>query len=342
MKKMVKYAISLMTIVALLGFGMSAAQSSTLAPVVVTSAATSISSTSAVFNATANPQGQGTTVWFQWIPADGDANTVSYVGSDLTVHTVSVTISGLTPSTTYTYQVVAWNAGGLIYGNLVPFTTLAAGSPPPPKTIYLTFDDGPTAGYTDEVLADLRAAGAHATFFQLGQSTYSVSGMCPAPMSYNKCLTSAKNAGLVRQALADGNEIGTHSWTHPDFTTISKSKTATEISQARSLQVAITGHDSKLFRYPFFRNSTAGDQYLASQGMMAEGATVDPSDWDSTVTDAQVVASVMAQAFDGAVVDLHDGQEGTDRDGEHPGYLPALLTQLKAAGYGFGLLSIRP
>jgi hypothetical protein len=39
------------------------------------------------------------------------------------------------------------------------------------------------------------------------------------------------------------------------------------------------------------------------------------------------------------VVDLHDGQEGVERDGGHPGYLPALLTQLKAAGYSFGLLS---
>ena len=35
------------------------------------------------------------------------------------------------------------------------------------RVVYLTFDDGPTHGYTDEVLADLNAADAHATFFQL-------------------------------------------------------------------------------------------------------------------------------------------------------------------------------
>ena len=68
--------------------------------------------------------------------------------------------------------------------------------PPPLRPIYLTFDDGPTAGYTNEVLADLNAAGAHATFFEIGQSTYTASGMCPKGTpspSYATCLANASN-----------------------------------------------------------------------------------------------------------------------------------------------------
>jgi len=237
------------------------------------------------------------------------------------------------------------------------------------NVLYLTFDDGPTPGYDANILTALQAAGARATFFQIGQSTYSESGMCPpsnqwpaAPVpSYATCLANASttsnygNYALVRQILADGNQIGTHSWDHPDFQSplLNPTQTAAEISQARALQVAITGIDTKIFRYPYFDATANGDAYLTSQGMVAEGDTIDPSDWDTSVSDAQVTAYVMKYAADGAVVDLHDGQDVIARDqpvigngalplystGGTPGFLPSLLSQLKAAGFSFGVLS---
>ena len=85
--------------------------------------------------------------------------------------------------------------------------------------------------------------------------------MCPpsnqwpaAPVpSYATCLANASttsnygNYALVRQILADGNQIGTHSWDHPDFQSplLNPTQTAAEISQARALQVAITGIDAR-------------------------------------------------------------------------------------------------
>jgi len=313
----------------------------TAAPVVVTLAASGVTATSATFNATVNPNGLATTVWFQWQPADGDTNTARAIGVGTSPVPVSVTITGLKPGTAYKYQVAAWNSKGTKLGALTPFTTAVTDPPPPPtKTVYLTFDDGPTAGYTNEVLADLTAAGAHATFFEIGQSTYTASGMCPGTASYNSCLTSAGNAGLVRALLAAGNQIGTHSWDHPDFTSLSAAQTATEVSRARNLQIAITGQDSKLFRYPYNFATAAGANYLASQGIQAVGADIDPSDWNwQLVTDTDVITAVMTQVHNGAVVQLHDGQDVLGRDGGHPGYLPGLLTQLKAAGYTFGTLT---
>jgi hypothetical protein len=46
----------------------------------------------------------------------------------------------------------------------------------------------------------------------------------------------------------------------------------------------------------------------------------------------------MSQLRDGAVSQLHDGQDVLGRDGGNPGYLPQLLIDIKAAGYSFGLL----
>lgn len=353
MKKRIVAIGAAVCLLAFTGTVAASAATKTTAPVVTTLAASNVTSTSATFSGTVNPGGLATTTWFQWQPADGDTNTVKAIGSGTSAVSISVTVTGLKAGTAYKYQAAAWNSKGTKLGALISFTTLTGPPPPPPtKTIYLTFDDGPTQGYTQAVLADLTAAGAHATFFEIGQSTYTASGMCPSTKagtpipSYATCLANAGNSSygnyaLVKQVIAAGNVVGTHSWDHPDFSTITSAQTATEISQARSLQVAVSGTDSKLFRFPYNVVTQNGLNYLSSQGMRSVGADIDPSDWNwQKVTDTQVISTVMAQAKDGAVVQLHDGQDVLGRDGGIPGYLPGLLSQLKAAGYSFGTLSV--
>jgi peptidoglycan/xylan/chitin deacetylase (PgdA/CDA1 family) len=326
------------------------------APTATTLAASNVTSTTVTLNGSVNPDGLATTTWFQWNLPAGDSNTVLAIGSGTTAVAPHANITGLMPSTAYSFRVYAWNSKGQTNGALMEFTTSAAVGPSPPPTsagtIYLTFDDGPTAGYTNLVLDDLNVAGARATFFEIGQSTYTNSGMCPSTVvgtptpSYATCLANAGNAaygnyGLVRSILAAGDQIGTHSWDHPNFSTLTPAQTATEISRARSLQVAVTGRDSKLFRFPYNQATTAALSYLSSQGMQSVGADIDPSDWNwHSVTDAQVISTVMSQLRDGAVIQLHDGQDVLGRDGGNPGYLPQLLIDIKAAGYSFGLLPL--
>ena len=194
---------------------------------------------------------------------------------------------------------------------------------------------------------------AHATFFEIGQSTYTDSGMCPSTVvgtptpSYATCLANAGNAaygnyGLVLSILAAGDQIGTHSWDHPNFTTLTAAQTTTEISQARSLQVAVTGRDSKLFRFPYNQATTAALSYLSSQGMQSIGADIDPSDWNwQSVTDAQVISAVMSQLRErsGYPASMMARMFSAGMAGIQ-GHLPQLLIDIKAAGYSFGLLQV--
>jgi peptidoglycan/xylan/chitin deacetylase (PgdA/CDA1 family) len=354
--------VSVLAVTILMSAAATAPSVKTAAPTATTLAASNVASTTVTLNGSVNPGGLATTTWFQWNPPDGDTNTIVGIGSGVTAVALHASITGLMPSTAYSFQVYAWNAKGQKNGALMKFTTAAAGGPSPSPspspsptsagTIYLTFDDGPTAGYTSLVLNDLNAAGAHATFFEIGQSTYTNSGMCPstavgtAAPSYATCLANAGNVaygnyGLMLSILAAGNQIGTHSWDHPNFTALTTAQTTTEISQARSLQVAVTGRDSKLFRFPYNQATTAALSYLSSQGMQSIGANIDPSDWNwPSVTDAQIISAVMSQLRDGAVIQLHDGQDVLGRDGGKPGYLPQLLADIKAAGYSFGLLQV--
>ena len=66
------------------------------------------------------------------------------------------------------------------------------------KVVALSFDDGPSARYTPTVVRLLAAHRDHATFFLVGRSVVA-------------------NGDLVRAELADGDEVGNHTWDHPDL-----------------------------------------------------------------------------------------------------------------------------
>jgi peptidoglycan/xylan/chitin deacetylase (PgdA/CDA1 family) len=66
----------------------------------------------------------------------------------------------------------------------------------PARTLALTFDDGPDPRWTPQVLDVLRRHRVHGTFFVIGSRVI-------------------RNAGLTRRIIAEGHEIGTHSFTHP-------------------------------------------------------------------------------------------------------------------------------
>jgi hypothetical protein len=98
------------------------------APTITTNAAGPVSASGATLNGTVNPQGRATMYRFEYgvstaygsrVPGD-DAP----VGSDSADHPVSQPISGLLPSITYHYRLVAINATGTSYGMDRTFTTL--------------------------------------------------------------------------------------------------------------------------------------------------------------------------------------------------------------------------
>ena len=105
-------------------------------PVVVTSAATSVKSTSATLPGTANPLTAATTGWFRYSPTDPgacndtfgwrapDSDGVS-LGSGVASVPFTQPITGLLPATTYYYCAIANNTYGTGFGSVRSFTTKA-------------------------------------------------------------------------------------------------------------------------------------------------------------------------------------------------------------------------
>jgi hypothetical protein len=96
-------------------------------PGVMTQPATNVSLSSAQLEGIANPNGSSTTAWFQWgtTSAYGNTTPVAFIGGGLGIIPVDHTVSGLSPSTTYHYRVVAQNGNGVMEGPDRVFTTSA-------------------------------------------------------------------------------------------------------------------------------------------------------------------------------------------------------------------------
>lgn len=159
------------------------------------------------------------------------------------------------------------------------------------KCIALTFDDGPSP-YTDRLLQILKVNDARATFFEIG----------------NKVAANPEGAKRVVEA---GMELGSHTWEHPNMTTIPPERIAGQFAKASDAIEAATGQRPKLVR-------TAGglinDQVLAEagkQGLADINWDVIPFDWANDANTAATRYMLMTQIRPGAVVLFHDTYSST-------------------------------
>ena len=175
----------------------------------------------------------------------------------------------------------------------------------------LTFDDGPNAKTTPQVLSELEAAHVPATFFLIGKH---IPG----------------NEQLVARMYGDGYEIGNHTWSHPDLSKLSIDQVKQEVNKAQNTILAAGGPVPKLFRPPFEAMTPEEEKAVPLRVILWNE---DPKDWHAGITTAQVVEAVEAAARPGGIVDMHDIYHTT------ADALPQILTDLQARGFHFVTVS---
>jgi len=178
------------------------------------------------------------------------------------------------------------------------------------RVVALTFDDGPSV-YTPSVLGVLERARVHATFFLIGRQV-------------------AGDASFPRRALADGDMIGDHTWSHPNVSGGGAFAQDQIVSTANAIQRA-TGFRPCLFRAPDGAVSSALIGLARGLGFTTIQWDVDPQDWALPGSGA-IYARVVGHVQAGSIVLMHDG--GGPR-GQTLAALPSIIQTLKARGYGF-------
>ena len=202
--------------------------------------------------------------------------------------------------------------------------------------ILLSFDDGPDARYTPQILDVLKSRGAPAAFFVTG-------------------ISANAQIGLLQREYREGHEIGNHSYTHPHFDRISRAQLLVEINLTARLFESVLGARTLLFRPPYGIDHQPEDpEEVAllpvpqSMGYIIVGSRIDPHDWGEPgggrpPAPEELVRRVLAAARRGAgnIVLLHDG--GGDRCGDRG---RAARDHRRAAGPGLragvGLAAARP
>jgi peptidoglycan/xylan/chitin deacetylase (PgdA/CDA1 family) len=159
------------------------------------------------------------------------------------------------------------------------------------KCVALTFDDGPTP-YTDRLLRILTDNDAHATFFLIGNKV------------------AANPAGAKRIADA-GMEIGSHTWEHPNMTTIAPADVAGQFARANDAISSATGHTPTLWRPAGGLTDAAVNEQAAKFGLAGILWDVIPYDWINDSNTAATREVLMSQIRPGSVVLLHDTYSST-------------------------------
>jgi cellulose synthase/poly-beta-1,6-N-acetylglucosamine synthase-like glycosyltransferase/peptidoglycan/xylan/chitin deacetylase (PgdA/CDA1 family) len=208
-----------------------------------------------------------------------------------------------------------------------PVVTVVNGQPRtyriPAKTAVLSFDDGPDPTWTPRILAILKRYHVHANFFLVGAHA-------------------ASYPGLVRAELQDGNQVGSHTYTHANLGTSPSWRESLELTLTQNALAGAAGIHTRLLRMPFSSEPdamTAADwraaRQAAADGYLVVFTSLDTTDWARPGV-KHIVAAATAVNGRGVIIMFHDS--GGDR-AETIAALPEVIKRLKAKGYRFATVT---
>jgi cellulose synthase/poly-beta-1,6-N-acetylglucosamine synthase-like glycosyltransferase/peptidoglycan/xylan/chitin deacetylase (PgdA/CDA1 family)/spore germination protein YaaH len=197
-----------------------------------------------------------------------------------------------------------------------------------PNQLAISFDDGPDPKWTPKILDVLKKEHATATFMLIGAEA-------------------ADDISLMQRIVREGNEIGNHTYTHPDISEISNRQIDLEINLTERLFASKLGIQPLYFRPPYdideepdTDDEAAPAWRIQQMGFTIIGSKIDTDDWDEhpRKTTPEIINSVLAQLqtmkakpqFRGSIILMHDG--GGDRSVTVAALGP-LIEALRAHGY---------
>lgn len=188
------------------------------------------------------------------------------------------------------------------------------------KVIALTYDDGPNPPHTDNLLDVLREFDAKATFFAVGKSI-------------------ENNLETTRRMIAEGHELGNHSYSHKKLVNLNLRTIRSEIQKTDDL-ISNLGIKSDIhFRAPYGLKRIRLPWELFRTHKINVLWNVDPKDF-ATSDPEEIAHSVICSIKPGAIVLMHDGmQDGDLNRSQTVEATKMVLQKLQQEGYEFKTVS---
>lgn len=182
------------------------------------------------------------------------------------------------------------------------------------KKVALTFDDGPNAIVTPQVLDILEKNEIKATFFVLGNQVNA-------------------NSDILNRIIEEGHAIGNHSWSHPNFDTLSIKEAIKEIEKTQSVLEKTIGYRPSLFRPPYGALDNEKLDQINQLNVAVVNWTVDTLDWSGNSSE-EIINLVREQLYPGGIVLMHDSRRNNYFNNTIDA-LKQLIPELIAEGYSF-------
>lgn len=181
--------------------------------------------------------------------------------------------------------------------------------------IYLTFDSGYEAGFTEDILATLRKTNVKATFFITAHY-----------------LNTAED--LVKKMIEDGHIVGNHTVNHKDITSLSHEDLKSEVMNLHTAMVEKTGYEMHYFRPPKGEFSKYSLNFLRNLGYTTVLWSNAYDDWN-TEKQGRVAygkQKLLDNLHNGCVILMHS----TSRDNKD--LLEDFINEARKMGYEFETL----
>ncbi len=178
------------------------------------------------------------------------------------------------------------------------------------KTIYLTFDDGPTPEITQWTLDTLKQYNAKATFFCIGDNI-------------------KKYPDIFKSTINDGHTIGNHTFNHLKGWSTNTQQYVANTIKAQQL---INPESNHLFRPPFGKIKRSQAKQLINKGYKIIMWSVLSYDWEASITKEQCFKNVIKNTVSGSIVVFHDSIKAS-KNMQYT--LPKVLEYYSKKGYQF-------
>ena len=192
----------------------------------------------------------------------------------------------------------------------------------PPKTLLLTFDDGPHPMYTARILEILKKYQVQAVFFQVGRNLGSV--------GKDGTIKLAPGAAIDTQILEEGSALGNHTYTHALLPKLDAPGYNEEIDSTDVLLKSILKTDPVLFRPPYGASNDGILATVQARQLKSMIWNIDSMDWADPVPSsvAQRVLKQVETTGRGIIL-FHDIHKRAVE------ILAQLIETLQSEGYSF-------
>jgi chitin deacetylase len=184
------------------------------------------------------------------------------------------------------------------------------------KVVALTLDDGPLPGATEDTLATLRQYNVKATFFVIG-------------------VEATRHMDQLKKIIADGHEVGNHSYSHKYMALMLPSEVANEVEKNDKL-IRQAGYAGPIaFRTPYNSKFITLPFYLMQHQRPDISRDVVTKEGWSYSPDA-IERDIMRQVKHGSIILLHPMYKHTLSSRKA---LAGIITSLRSEGYKFVTVS---